>query len=130
MDESPAEKKRNRSSQLELLSQNATQMTGGKYRKEASAFLGSSFSVEYCNFITGEQDQNKEDSNEVEENEEADYLAKLVDIVDAENGIAPEEDDIECDVNEGDKDIESLSDKQITNLSCKLIIFSMLKDAA
>ena len=54
MDESPNKKKRSRSSQLELLSKNANQMTGGKYRKEASAFLGSSFSAEYCNFITGE----------------------------------------------------------------------------
>ena len=68
MEEFPNKNNRNRSSQLELLSQNATQMTGGKYRKEASAFLGLSFSVEYCNFITGEQDQSKEDSDEVQEN--------------------------------------------------------------
>ena len=104
MDEYPNKKKRSRSTQLELLSQNVNQTTGKKYRKEASTFLGSSFSVEYCNFITAEQDEKIEALNEVEKNKEAEYLAELVDVVGTEDDIDTEEDDIECDVNEGSKD--------------------------
>ena len=47
-----------------------------------------------------------------------------------EVNIGTEEDDIECHVNEGNKDLKYLSDKQITNLSYKIISFPMLKDAA
>ena len=105
-------------------------MTGGKYINEPSALQGSSFSVEYCNFITGEQDYNEEDSNKVEENEEADYLSQLVNVIAEEDDIVTEDDDVDYGVNEGNKDLKSLSDKQITNLSYKLISFPTLKDAA
>ena len=74
MDESPNMKKRSRSTQLESLPQNVNETTGGKYRNEGSAFLRSSFSIEYCNFITAEHDKDIEDSNVVEQNEEVNYL--------------------------------------------------------
>ena len=104
MDESPNKKKKSRSTQLELLAQNINQMTEGKYGGEARAFLGSSFSAEYCSFITAEKDERIEDLNKVEQNEEAEYLAKLVDVKGTETNIDAEEDDIKYDVNEGNKD--------------------------
>ena len=86
--------------------------------------------MEYCNFIGAEQDENIEDSNEVEQNEETEYLDELVDVEGTEDNIDTEEEDNECDVNEANMDSKCLSDKHMTDLSYKIISFSMLKDTA